>query len=86
MYTDPATGTKFKRTCYVQHPGFDIKNEEKDSMEDCMAWCAEEEDCKGAQWYNAGPQGTDLNYCWLKYDMTGEIRETKDAQSAVIID
>ena len=85
-YTDPDTGTKFKRTCYVQHPGYDIANEEKSSMAECMAWCASVTGCRGAQWYNAGPQGTDLNYCWLKSDMTGEVRDTDDAQSAAIVD
>ncbi|ORY60996.1 uncharacterized protein BCR38DRAFT_443163 [Pseudomassariella vexata] len=50
-------------------------------MEECTAFCAKRDDCKGATWYNVGPQGTDLNYCWLKSAMNGDTRDTADAQS-----
>ncbi len=82
MITDPVTGAQFKRACAVQHPGYDIVNREAESMEACISWCAETSGCRGATWFNAGPQGTDLNYCWLKSSMGGETRLTNDAQSA----
>ncbi|RYO92358.1 hypothetical protein DL764_008146 [Monosporascus ibericus] len=66
-----------------KYPGYDIENCEKESVAACIAWCAEADECAAANWYNAGPQGADLNYCWLKSDY-GEVRKTKDAQSVNI--
>ncbi|RYP19608.1 hypothetical protein DL767_009618 [Monosporascus sp. MG133] len=85
VFTDPGTGKRFKHSCYQQYPGYDIENREKESMATCIAWCAMVDECVAANWYNAGPQGTDLNYCWLKSDH-GEVRKTKDAQNVVLID
>jgi hypothetical protein len=81
-FTDTASGSRFKWSCNVQHPGYDLEHYEADSMTACVALCAKNEDCKGVTWYNAGPQGEDLNYCWLKNNMEGETRSTSDAQSA----
>lgn len=83
VFLDPTTEVQFQRTCGVQHPGYDIDNREAESMEACMSWCAETNGCHGVTWFDAGPQGTDLNYCWLKSNVDGETRFTNDAQSAV---
>ncbi|RYP66525.1 hypothetical protein DL771_007748 [Monosporascus sp. 5C6A] len=85
VFADPGTGTKFKHSCYEQYPGYDIENREKESMAACIAWGAEADECVAANWYNAGPQGTGLNSCWLKSDH-GRARKTKDAQNVVRID
>ncbi|RYP74320.1 hypothetical protein DL770_007630 [Monosporascus sp. CRB-9-2] len=85
VFTDQGTGKRFKHSCYEQYPGYDIENREKESMAACITWCAEVDECVAANWYNAGPQGTDLNYCWLKSDR-GEVRKTEDAQNAALID
>ncbi|KAI8962388.1 hypothetical protein F5Y11DRAFT_322860 [Daldinia sp. FL1419] len=83
-YTDPGTGTKFKIECDVAHEGRDIENLEAESMPECVSLCAKNTRCTGAIWYDVGPQGTDLNYCWLKSSMDdSDIRPTKDAQSVV---
>ncbi|KAI1769978.1 hypothetical protein F4818DRAFT_434452 [Hypoxylon cercidicola] len=83
-YTDPGTGSAFRVECDVAHQGKDIENREADSMEDCVSMCAENSRCVGAIWYNAGPQGTDLNYCWLKRTLEDDnIKDTADAQSVV---
>ncbi|KAI0379572.1 hypothetical protein F5Y04DRAFT_282659 [Hypomontagnella monticulosa] len=83
-YTDPGTGAQFKIECDVAHQGRDIENPEAQSMEECVSLCANNSRCKGAIYYNVGPQGTDLNYCWLKSSMNDtDIRPTKDAQSIV---
>ncbi|KAI8627339.1 hypothetical protein F5Y19DRAFT_176095 [Xylariaceae sp. FL1651] len=82
-YTDPNTGDKFKIECAVAHQGRDIENLEAETMEDCVSLCAKNDQCKGAIWYNVGPQGTDLNYCWLKSQMADDLRDTPDAQSVV---
>lgn len=83
-YTDPGTGSRFKIECDVAHQGRDIENPEAQSMEECVSLCANNSRCKGAIYYNVGPQGTDLNYCWLKSSMNDtDIRPTNDAQSVV---
>ncbi|KAI3336326.1 hypothetical protein HD806DRAFT_1958 [Xylariaceae sp. AK1471] len=83
-YTDANTGAKFRIECAVAHQGRDIENLKADAMEDCVGLCAKNERCKGAIWYNVGPQGTDLNYCWLKSQMDDDdLRVTGDAQSIV---
>lgn len=82
IFIDATTEVQFQRSCRVQHRGYDIENREAESMETCMTWCAKTNGCRGVTWFNAGPQGTDLNYCWLKSNMDGEIRFTSDAQSA----
>ncbi|KAI1488766.1 hypothetical protein F5X96DRAFT_684745 [Biscogniauxia mediterranea] len=82
-YTDAATRSRFRVECDVAHQGKDIVNREAASMEACVALCARDDACRGAIWYDAGPQGTDLNYCWLKSAMSDERRETRDAQSVV---
>ncbi|OTA88987.1 hypothetical protein M434DRAFT_114451 [Hypoxylon sp. CO27-5] len=82
-YTDPGTGSKWKIECDIAHQGKDIENYEAQSMEACVSMCANESDCVGAIWYSAGPQGTDLNYCWLKSSLNDNLKDTKDAQSVV---
>ncbi|KAI1633807.1 hypothetical protein F4809DRAFT_644129 [Biscogniauxia mediterranea] len=82
-YTDAATRSQFRIECDTAHQGKDIVNREAASMEACVALCAGDDACRGAIWYDAGPQGTDLNYCWLKSAMGDERRETRDAQSVV---
>ncbi|GAW11059.1 hypothetical protein ANO14919_003980 [Xylariales sp. No.14919] len=83
-YTDPGTGDKFRLECTVAHEGKDIENLEAETMQACVSLCAKNTHCKGAIWYNVGPQGTDLNYCWLKSEMDdNDIRVTPDAQSVV---
>jgi hypothetical protein len=67
----------------MAHQGRDILNLEADTMEECVSLCAKNAHCKGAIWYNVGPQGTDLNYCWLKSEMEDDLRVTADAQSVV---
>ncbi|KAJ2985807.1 hypothetical protein NUW58_g5338 [Xylaria curta] len=85
VYTDPGTGDKFKISCAIAHQGMDIMNLKAETMEACINLCAKNNRCKGAVWYNVGPQGTDLNYCWLKSGMNGEVRETQDAQSVTLL-
>ncbi|KAI2602800.1 hypothetical protein GGR54DRAFT_468821 [Hypoxylon sp. NC1633] len=83
-YTDPGTGDKFKIECAKAHQGKDIDNPEAETMQACISLCAKNSECVGAIWYNVGPQGTDLNYCWLKRSMDdSDIRNTPDAQSVV---
>ncbi|KAI1413564.1 hypothetical protein F5Y13DRAFT_26380 [Hypoxylon sp. FL1857] len=82
-YTDPGTGSKWKIECDIAHQGKDIENYEAQSMEACVSMCANESSCVGAIWYSAGPQGTDLNYCWLKKSLSDDLKDTKDAQSVV---
>ncbi|KAI0122445.1 hypothetical protein F4814DRAFT_438482 [Daldinia grandis] len=83
-YTDPGTGTKFRIECDVAHQGRDIENLKADSMKNCVSLCAKNARCTGAIYYDVGPQGTDLNYCWLKSSMNdSDIRTTTDAQSVV---
>ncbi|KAI1350500.1 hypothetical protein F5Y01DRAFT_315735 [Xylaria sp. FL0043] len=83
-YTDPATGDKFRLECSVAHQGKDILNYEANTMQDCIAMCAKNTHCKGAIWFNVGPQGTLLNYCWLKSEMdSGDGDVNGDAQSVV---
>ncbi|KAI1496913.1 hypothetical protein F5X99DRAFT_424072 [Biscogniauxia marginata] len=84
-YRDPGTGAQFTIECNLAHEGKDIENLEAESMEECVSLCAKDDQCQGAIWYNAGPQGTDLNYCWLKSAMDDERRTTRDAQSVVRI-
>ncbi|KAI0855659.1 hypothetical protein F4860DRAFT_530096 [Xylaria cubensis] len=84
-YADPGTGHKFRIECAVAHQGKDIENLEAETMQDCISLCAKNKFCKGAIWFNVGPQGTDLNYCWLKSAMNGEVQENTDAQSVVLL-
>ncbi|KAI1805578.1 hypothetical protein F4811DRAFT_514365 [Daldinia bambusicola] len=83
-YTDPETGAKFRIECDVAHQGRDIENLKAESMPECVSLCAKNTHCTGAIWYDVGPQGTDLNYCWLKSSIDdSDIRLTTDAQSVV---
>ena len=83
-YADPSTGSNFKIECNVAHEGHDIENLKAESMEECVSLCAKNVQCKGAIWFNAGVQGTLLNYCWLKSSLNdSDIRYTTDAQSVV---
>ncbi|KAI1660460.1 hypothetical protein F4813DRAFT_350032 [Daldinia decipiens] len=83
-YTDSGTGTKFRIECDVAHQGRDIENLKSESMKDCVSLCAKNTRCVGAIYYDVGPQGTDLNYCWLKSSLNdSDIRTTTDAQSVV---
>ncbi|KAI0802363.1 hypothetical protein GGR55DRAFT_665955 [Xylaria sp. FL0064] len=83
-YKDPATGDKFRLECSVAHQGKDIMNYKANTMQDCIAMCAKNTHCKGAIWFNVGPQGTLLNYCWLKSEMDGGDGDVNgDAQSVV---
>ncbi|KAI0389760.1 hypothetical protein F5Y17DRAFT_107925 [Xylariaceae sp. FL0594] len=81
--TDAATGARFRLECTVEHRGTDLLNIEAGSMTACVALCAQNSRCAGAVWYNVGPQGTDLNYCWLKTQMLSQVDVRADAQSVV---
>ncbi|KAI1337886.1 hypothetical protein F5Y15DRAFT_147121 [Xylariaceae sp. FL0016] len=83
VYQDPGTKAQFRVECGIAHQGADIENLEAETMQDCVSLCAENAGCAGAIWYNVGAQGTDLNYCWLKSGMDGELRYTSDAESVV---
>lgn len=80
-YTDPDSKVQFKQECGSAYQGNDIRNEKADTMEACAILCVKESKCNGAVWYNAGPQGTDYNYCWLKTQLGTDIRLSGDAQS-----
>ncbi|KAI1429409.1 hypothetical protein F5Y12DRAFT_728102 [Xylaria sp. FL1777] len=83
-YSDPSTGDKFRIECGVAHQGKDIENLKAYTMEACISLCVKNRFCKGAIWFNVGPQGTDLNYCWLKSEMDDSaIQLMPDAQSVV---
>ncbi|KAI1213309.1 uncharacterized protein F4807DRAFT_258619 [Annulohypoxylon truncatum] len=82
-YTDPGTGSQFRIECDIAHQGKDIDNYEAQTMQACVSMCADDSECVGAIWYSAGPQGTDLNYCWLKSTLDDDLKSTKDAQSVV---
>ncbi|KAI0883513.1 uncharacterized protein GGS22DRAFT_167183 [Annulohypoxylon maeteangense] len=82
-YTDPGTGARFRIECDIAHLGKDIENYKAQTMEACVSMCASDSTCVGAIWYSAGPQGTDLNYCWLKNTLENTLKSTKDAQSVV---
>lgn len=73
--------------CAAAHEGRDLANVEAATMEECVSLCAQRPrgSCVGAIWFAVGPQGTDLNYCWLKSELGGDdaIRDTLDAQSVV---
>ncbi|KAI0481749.1 hypothetical protein F4859DRAFT_433448 [Xylaria cf. heliscus] len=85
-YTDPGTGDRFRIECAVTHEGSDIINLEAETMQQCVSLCAKNKLCKGAVWFNVGPQGTNLNYCWLKSAMDDDnVRDTLDAQSVVLL-
>ncbi|KAI0006890.1 hypothetical protein F4779DRAFT_594514 [Xylariaceae sp. FL0662B] len=85
MYKDHGTGVEFRIECAEAHQGKDIDNVKSDTMEDCVSLCAKNSACKGAIYYNVGPQGTDYNYCWLKSAMQDQYIYTTDAQSVVRI-
>lgn len=84
-YTDPGTKHKFRIECATAHQGKDIENLEAETMQECISLCTKNKFCKGVIWFNVGPQGTDLNYCWLKSTTDGEVQDTPDAQSAVLL-
>ncbi|KAI0445005.1 hypothetical protein F4803DRAFT_548630 [Xylaria telfairii] len=84
-YTDPGTKDKFRIECATAHQGKDIENLEASSMQECIGLCTKNKFCKGVIWFNVGPQGTNLNYCWLKSAMDGEVQSMPDAQSAMLL-
>jgi hypothetical protein len=90
-YTVPGTGAVFRRECLTDRQGSDIANVEQLSMEDCLAYCvswntnaANSQRCAAVTWVYVGPQGTDVNYCWIKYAVPGKAYAV-NMESAVLL-
>jgi hypothetical protein len=75
-YTVPGTNLKFVRECSgSNYPGGDLGKIPMTNMQDCLKMCAAMNlmpqsslgPCIGAVWVYEGRQGTDDNFCWLKY-------------------
>ncbi|KAK8017115.1 hypothetical protein PG993_015304 [Apiospora rasikravindrae] len=64
IYTSPANdgGTQYRRICGVSYDGNDIQPQLAQTMGMCLSLCSGHAGgCAGVVWYDAGPQGTDLN-------------------------
>ncbi|KAK7913804.1 hypothetical protein PG985_011507 [Apiospora marii] len=90
VYTTPADeggGTQYRRICGVSYDGNDIQPQKAETMGHCLALCSGYvggSHCAGVVWYDAGPQGTDLNWCWLKRSMDQAVLSYRDsAQTAI---
>ncbi|KAK8064363.1 hypothetical protein PG994_007001 [Apiospora phragmitis] len=90
VYTTPADedgsgSTQYRRICGVSYDGNDIQPEKAETMGRCLALCSGQQgSCAGVVWYDAGPQGTDLNWCWLKRSMEKAVLSYRDsAQTAI---
>ncbi|KAI2642926.1 hypothetical protein GGS21DRAFT_486755 [Xylaria nigripes] len=84
-YTDSDTGKKYKLECAIAHQGTDLVNLKAETMQACVSLCSNIDFCKGVIWFNIGPQGTGLNYCYLKSDVSDVAEDNIDAQSAVLL-
>jgi hypothetical protein len=90
-YTVRGTNEVFLRECLTDRQGSDIANVEQLSMEDCLAYCvswnanpSNSQRCGAVTWVYNGPQGTDVNYCWIKYAVPGSSYAV-NMESAVLV-
>ncbi|KAK8133298.1 hypothetical protein PG999_001471 [Apiospora kogelbergensis] len=86
IHTSPKNegGKKYRRICGVSYGGNDLHPQKADTMGRCLSLCSECSGCAGVVWYGAGPQGTDLNWCWLKKSMKKAVMSSRDdAQTAI---
>jgi hypothetical protein len=95
-YTVPGTNQVYIRQCGVNWGAVDgakdIQNIAKNSMEDCIALCAKynlntqtsRRTCVGVTWVYAGPQGTNVNYCWPKASL-GLLTYWDNMESALLL-
>jgi hypothetical protein len=84
-YTDLKTQITFLRECGADYGGSDISHHEANTMDDCVASCAELDSCKGVTWLNVAGQGVLSDYCWMHSAMTKSSTTysyNPDAQSA----
>ncbi|KAK8121669.1 hypothetical protein PG984_010339 [Apiospora sp. TS-2023a] len=80
-------GTQYRRICGISYDGNDIQPQKADTMGQCLSLCSAhtgEVACAGVVWYDAGPQGTDLNWCWLKRSMDKAVLSYRDAAQTAI--
>ncbi|KAK8075857.1 hypothetical protein PG997_010520 [Apiospora hydei] len=91
IYTNQAHegNTQYRRICGISYDGNDIQPQMAETMGDCLSLCSGYVGgggvgCAGVVWYDAGPQGTDLNWCWLKRSMDRAVLSYRDsAQTAI---
>ncbi|KAK7983172.1 hypothetical protein PG989_010574 [Apiospora arundinis] len=75
---------QYRRICGVSYDGNDIHPQQAETMGLCLSLCSGRTGCAGVVWYDAGPQGTDLNWCWLKNSMEKAVLSYRDeAQTAI---
>ncbi|KAK8073139.1 hypothetical protein PG996_006487 [Apiospora saccharicola] len=80
-------GTQYRRICGISYDGNDIQPQKADTMGQCLSLCSAHTGqvaCAGVVWYDAGPQGTDLNWCWLKRSMDKAVLSYRDAAQTAI--
>ncbi|KAK7961587.1 uncharacterized protein PG986_002412 [Apiospora aurea] len=80
--------TQYRRICGISYDGNDIQPQVAETMGDCLSlssgYAGGGVRCAGVVWYDAGPQGTDLNWCWLKRSMDRAVLTYRDsAQTAI---
>jgi hypothetical protein len=82
-YTPPNSKQRFLRQCDTDYGGaegaIDADRVKAQSMDECIGYCAKSNDdisaaynCSGVTWSYDGPQGTGLNYCWIKSKLAGK--------------
>ena len=72
----PGTNLKFRRECNANYPGADLCKVPMSTMEDCINFCAimymfpqsANGRCLIVSWITKDLQGTEDNWCWLKYE------------------
>lgn len=85
--TDDGSGMQYRRICGISYDGNDIQPQKAETMGQCLALCSGHTGgsaCTGVVWYDAGPQGTDLNWCWLKRSMDKAVLSYRDAAQTAI--
>ncbi|KAH6664199.1 hypothetical protein B0J14DRAFT_706632 [Halenospora varia] len=77
-YVVPNTSQKFVRRCNTDLAGSDFSRSNANNMAECLALCAKQNadanavtKCYAVTWVYRGPQGTAVNYCWLKNSVPG---------------
>ncbi|KAH8652708.1 hypothetical protein BGZ60DRAFT_519872 [Tricladium varicosporioides] len=77
-YVVPNTSQKFVRRCNTDLAGSDFSRSNANNMAECLALCAKQNEdpnavtkCYAVTWVYRGPQGTSVNYCWLKNKLPG---------------
>jgi hypothetical protein len=90
-YTVPGTNQVFLRQCDTNRVGSDIEYVEKNSMTDCLSYCASWNSnsasstrCLSVTWVYQGPQGTYVNYCWIKSSVP-DASTYSNMESAILI-